>query len=82
MLVCGDDGLTYSSRCIAECQGVTVAGDGPCSAAAAAKAAADLLAEATGGDAGLSVGARLNRRGAQRRAPSARARVTALLLPA
>lgn len=34
--VCGDDGITYLSRCLAECQGSSVVAQGPCSAAAGA----------------------------------------------
>lgn len=33
--VCGDDRITYFTRCIAECQGVEVASEGPCSGRAA-----------------------------------------------
>lgn len=39
--VCGADGITYTNRCIAESQGITVAAQGPCRpppAAAAARA--------------------------------------------
>ena len=28
--VCGSDGKTYGNACTAECQGVTVVGDGEC----------------------------------------------------
>lgn len=46
-LVCGGDGLSYLNRCIAECQGTTVASDGPCPWTALAQAAADAVALAT-----------------------------------
>ncbi|KAI8472393.1 MAG: trypsin-like cysteine/serine peptidase domain-containing protein [Monoraphidium minutum] len=44
-LVCGGDGVTYLSRCLAECQGVSVAGEGACSATAAAAGAAAVAGE-------------------------------------
>ena len=35
-LVCGADGITYQSRCLASCQGVVTAKDGPCNPSGAA----------------------------------------------
>jgi hypothetical protein len=50
-MVCGADGVSYSSHCLATCQNVTVAGPGECGDAAVVRAAARAVARSSRSDA-------------------------------